>query len=192
MCCSLSFLKIFIIHLTLFQCTSPLLAFTVECKYTFFFFLIVLIQFGCIHVLIFVFLVVCFFACLLAWLFFPNVSVPFCWEIILTDLLENVFCGCEEIWLEGFISVFIMHLWIGKISLALIGNLRHWPFKAALGRLKSATTAAHKPLKNTDFWVTCHVWPLLLLPPPNTHLVFHPNELELWKMLITLPLYWVL
>ena len=38
MCCSLSFLKIFIIHLTLFQCTSPLLAFTVECKYTFFFF----------------------------------------------------------------------------------------------------------------------------------------------------------
>lgn len=187
MCCSL-YLKIFIIRLTPFQWTSPLLAFFLECKSTFFFFY-------CPD-LIWVYSSsdFCFLSCLLFCLFvcLSDVSLPFSWEIILTDWLKNVVCGWEEIWPEGFIAVFIMHLWIGKITLDLIGNLSHWRFKAALGRLKGSIIAAHTPLKNADVWVTCYLSSQLLLPPLSTHPDFHPTgSWTLKKMLITLPLHGV-
>lgn len=66
--------------------------------------------------------------------------------MILADLLEMVFCGCEEIQLEKFVSVFIMHFELEKSGLLS----QEIFLKQPGGRLTSTTFAAHTPLKNAE------------------------------------------
>lgn len=56
--------------------------------------------------------------CFLRYFFFSsNVSVLFYLHTIPADLLEVVFCGCEEIQLERLVSIFITHFKLEKSAL---------------------------------------------------------------------------